>query len=235
VAAVVSTFALLFIFVFVALAIQSLLPNHVIGQNSADILAYVANKLAPRPWNYVVLLAVISSTVGTLETTLLPASRVALSMARDKVFPSYFRSIYQPWKTPLVGSLILAALSFIGIFLLAFSPSVSTFLDDIVTDSGILVAFYYGSTALTAAYYMRRQARNAQTMLIGVIFPFLAALFLIAVGIYAAVTGGLPALIPVVITFVVGALLMAYYRFKNPPYFSLLAEPHASVAGDRQS
>ena len=63
------------------------------------------------------LVAVLSSTVATTQTTLLPAARITLSMARDKVFPSVFGTIQGKLKTPMVGTLILAFISLFGIVL----------------------------------------------------------------------------------------------------------------------
>ena len=48
-------------------------------------------------------IAVISSTVATTQTTLLPAARITLSMSRDRVFPKVFGTIQGKLKTPAVG------------------------------------------------------------------------------------------------------------------------------------
>ena len=85
-AGIASTIALLVIFVVAILGIESMLPASVINNHSADILDYVASRLAPRPWNYLMILAVLSSTVATLETSLLPTARVTL---RRTINPSW--------------------------------------------------------------------------------------------------------------------------------------------------
>ena len=65
------------------------------------------------------LIAVLSSTVATTQTTLLPAARITLSMARDRVFPRVFGTIQGKLKTPAVGTLILAFISLFGILLVS--------------------------------------------------------------------------------------------------------------------
>ena len=90
------------------------------------------------------LIAVLSSTVATTQTTLLPAARITLSMARDKVFPSVFASIQGKLKTPAVGTLILAFISLFGILLASQVASIDTLLNNLILSIGVLIAFYYG-------------------------------------------------------------------------------------------
>ena len=59
----------------------------------------------------------LSSTVATTQTTLLPSARITLSMARDRVFPQIFGTIQGKFQTPTVGTLILAFISLFGIVL----------------------------------------------------------------------------------------------------------------------
>jgi amino acid transporter len=60
------------------------------------------------------IIAVLSSTVADTQTTLLPAARVTLSMARDGVFPRVFGIIHGKSQTPMIGRLILATLALVG-------------------------------------------------------------------------------------------------------------------------
>ena len=60
------------------------------------------------------IFAVLASTVADTQTTLLPASRLTLSMARDGVFPPAFKRVQGSFQTPMIGTLILAGLSQYG-------------------------------------------------------------------------------------------------------------------------
>ena len=93
-------FLLLLVFGINIIAAQMLLPEKAWNTHSATILLYFAQQAAGHWAGYVMLIAVLSSTVATTQTTLLPAARITLSMARDRVFPSVFATIQGKLKTP---------------------------------------------------------------------------------------------------------------------------------------
>ena len=62
------------------------------------------SRISGTPITYLMVLAVLSSTVATVQTTLLPSSRLTYSMARDGVFPKAFGTVHKSWKTPWVGT-----------------------------------------------------------------------------------------------------------------------------------
>ncbi|MCY0897462.1 MAG: APC family permease [Firmicutes bacterium] len=221
VAGIISTIALLIIFVVATLAIQSMLPVSVINKNSADVLDYIASHLAPRPWNYFMVLAVLSSTVATLETSLLPTARVTFDMARDRVFPSIFAAVHKRWLTPWIGTLIIGAVCFGGIFLMNLVSSVSTFLNGAVNNVGILVAYYYGITAWASAWYLRRNLNNWKVLVFGFIIPLLSGAFLFLMGVETVLQDGFSSALPAVISFVIGIPLMLYYAWKSREFFRL--------------
>jgi len=110
----------LVVFLIVALGVQALLPEKVILAYQGDILNFMASQLVPRPRNDIMILCVMSSTFATLETSLLPTARVTFDMARDKVFPRIFARVHSSWKTPWLGTLLIAFVCFIGIFLMTY-------------------------------------------------------------------------------------------------------------------
>ena len=74
------------------------------ANNQNDILYFFANQIASTPIAYLMVLAVLSSTIATTQTTLLPSSRLTYSMSRDGVFPKAFGTVHKSWKTPWVGT-----------------------------------------------------------------------------------------------------------------------------------
>ena len=109
---------LLVLFLFSATAIDMVTsPANLnnLGNNGGDILYFFATGLSAAPITYLMILAVLSSTVATMQTTLLPSSRLSFSMARDGVFPKIFGIVHQSWKTPWVGTLITTVLSIVVI------------------------------------------------------------------------------------------------------------------------
>jgi len=98
------------------------------------------------------IFVVLSSTVADTQTTLLPASRLTLSMARDGVYPPVFGKLQGRFQTPMIGTLILAGVCLFGILLRTVSAAINTGYGNLIADIGVLVAFYYGATGLTCAW-----------------------------------------------------------------------------------
>ncbi|HEY8756109.1 MAG TPA: APC family permease [Candidatus Dormibacteraeota bacterium] len=157
-AGIFSMFILLFIFLIAATAIQVFLSQTAINDpnNQGDILYFFAQQLTGTPIAYFMILAVLSSTVATTQTTLLPSSRLSFSMARDGVFPKWFGLVHPSWKTPWLGTIISSALAIAIIVVTLLVSSVNTVFSNLILDIGVLVAVYYGITGFASAWAFRK-------------------------------------------------------------------------------
>jgi len=182
-AGVIAMFLLLLVFAMNIIAAQMLLPEKAWSAHQSTILLYFAQQAAGHWAGYVMLIAVLSSTVATTQTTLLPAARITLSMSRDRVWPSVFGSIQGKLKTPMVGTLILAFLALLGIVMVSNVSSVTTVFAHLISSIGVLIAFYYGVTGLTCAWAYRKVAfQSARFFLTGILLPLLGGAALLYVG-----------------------------------------------------
>ena len=176
-------FVLLAIFLLNIVAAQMLLPSKELASQGSNILFYFGNQVGGKWVGYLMIVAVLSSTVGTTQTTLLPASRISLSMARDRVFPKVFARVSGSRLTPLIGTVILASLSLLGILATTGDASINTAFSNLINDIGVLIAFYYGVTGLACAWAYRKVAfQRVGFFFSGVLLPFLGGLFLLWVG-----------------------------------------------------
>jgi amino acid transporter len=155
-AGLISMWLLLFVFVLNFIAAQMLLGPKAVAAQGSQVLFYFGQQFAGSWASYVMIFAVLSSTVATTQTTLLPAARITYAMSRDGVFPKIFGTIHPKFKTPAVGTLILSFLSLFGILLTTFSSSSNTVFNNLVLNIGVLVAFYYGITGVACAWAFRR-------------------------------------------------------------------------------
>ncbi len=224
-AAIIGMFLLLFIFLLASSAVQALLPQKTIVSQGGNALLYFADALVPAPWSYLMLLAILSSTVATLQTTLLPATRLTLAMARDRVWPRAFGVIHPRYQTPVRGTLILAAVAALGLLLTTASPSVNATLGSLVSNIGVLVSFYYGITGIACAWYFRRVlTRDAVTLVFAGILPLCSGLFLFWVGYQVIVQGqqasGWGYVLPVLLSAVLGLPLVVIAWLANKTYFA---------------
>ena len=182
-AGIISMFVLLAIFLLNIVAAQMLLPSKELASQGSNILFYFGNQVGGKWVGYLMIVAVLSSTVGTTQTTLLPASRISLSMARDRVFPKVFARVSGSRLTPLIGTVILASLSLLGILATTGDASINTAFSNLINDIGVLIAFYYGVTGLACAWAYRKVAfQRVGFFFSGVLLPFLGGLFLLWVG-----------------------------------------------------
>ncbi len=62
-------------------------------------------------WDWIVFFAVATSAVASTQTTIIPASRTALSMARRNALPKTFGHIHPRFRTPDVSTWWVAAIA----------------------------------------------------------------------------------------------------------------------------
>ena len=219
-AGILSMFLLLFIFVLNIVSAQMLLPAKEFATQGPSVLFYFATQVGG-PWvGYLMIIAVLSSTVAGTQTTLLPAARVTLSMARDGVFPRVFGIIHGKFQTPIPGTLILASLALAGILVRAGSPTINSVYGNLIDDIGVMVAFYYGATGLACAWSFRRvMFARASFFFTGVLLPALAGLFCFWVGYGVVRQSGLSASAPVLVAYAAGIPLVVLARLRSTSGF----------------
>ena len=185
-AGVLAMWLLLLVFCMNFVAIGMLVPQKQIAGQSSNVLTYFADAAFGGHWaGYIMIFAVLSSTVATTQTTLLPSARIAYSMARDKVFPRVFGQIHPKFQTPALGTVVLAFFSLFGILLSTGVHSVNELLTKLVGDIGILVAFYYGITGIACAWGYRKVAfEKLGFFFMGVLMPLLSGFVLLFVGFW---------------------------------------------------
>jgi amino acid transporter len=208
-AGVISMFVLLVVFLVGASAVQALVPTATITKQGGNALFYFAGQVAPAPWSYLVVLAVLTSTVATTQTTLLPATRLTFSMARDHVFPALFAKVHPSFQTPWAGTLVIAGISAVGILLTSASSSVNSTFQNAISNLGVLVAIYYGFAGLACAWAFRKVlGRSPSVLILAGVLPALGGLFLLWIGYEVVHSAGVQASLPVLVTVVVGIPLM---------------------------
>jgi amino acid transporter len=183
--AVISTTLLVLIFVVVSFAAQSYNgPNALIG-HSSDVLSFLGGHVFGGGWDKLLILAVLTSTAASTQTTILPTARTALSMARWRALPSSFGEVHPRYRTPWVATVSMAAVS--AVLFVAMELLSKNVLVDSITAIGFLIAFYYGFTGLACTiYYRRTLLRSVKNFVFAGVLPLLgfASLALVFVQAY---------------------------------------------------
>jgi amino acid transporter len=233
-AAVVSTVVLLVTYVGVAIAVLAFAGTDYLSENADEeeaIFGLLAGEVMGG-WDWVVLLAVATAAIASTQTTILPASRTGLSMARRHALPRRFGHISPRYRTPEVSTWwvgIIASVWFVFVSLVSENA-----LFDSITALSLLIAFYYALTGIACAVYYRRQlTRSVSTFLLIGVGPVVGSLLLIWLLVLsirdladpensytgAAWLGVGPPLVIGLGIFVLGLLVMAWWRTCDATYW----------------
>src|SRR5262249_17865904 len=148
-------------------------------QNSASISTDLAAAVGGDVLGRLMIIAVMLSTIATLETTLIQGSRSLFAMGRDNTLPKGVGSIHPPRPTPHLPTrvaTIVRLLLFVGS---QFVGSVTTIMTDAVDAIGLQIAVYYGLAALAVTVALRRHVfTSASNALFIGFLPLLGAGFM---------------------------------------------------------
>src|SRR4051794_37314513 len=172
-AAVMSVVILVGIYVIVATAAIAFGGvERLAGDSSGDVLGLLAGDVfGSALLGKVMIVAVLTSAAASTQTTILPTSRTALSMARAKAAPGALAAVHPRYVTPHVATWIMGGLSiawYVG--LTAVSTNI---LFDSIAALGLMIAFYYGLTGFACTWYYRRALTHSlRGFLLAGVAPF---------------------------------------------------------------
>ena len=112
-AAIVSTIVLLVTYVSVAFAVVAYAGTEFLTENEdeeEEIFAVLGHEVLGG-WDWVLLLAVATSAIASTQTTIIPASRTGLSMARRAALPRKLAHIHPRFRTPDVSTWLVAGIA----------------------------------------------------------------------------------------------------------------------------
>ncbi|WP_405706974.1 APC family permease [Streptomyces xanthophaeus] len=175
-AGVWSTVVLLVTYLSVGFAVVGYAGTTFLAENADDeeaVFAVLAHEVMGG-WDWVVLLAVCTSALASTQTTIIPASRTALSMARRHALPPRLAHIHPRFRTPDVSTWWVAGIA-IAWYLVVNQISENALLDSL-TALSLLIAFYYALTGLACAvYYRRHLLENVHNFLLIGVGPVVGA------------------------------------------------------------
>ena len=157
-AARISTIILLAVFLLVATAAQAFDGSGALAAHPADALSSLASDVLGGTLGKIVVLAVLSSSIASAQTSIIPAARTAMAMARRGAAPPAVGRIDKRYQTPGVATLLVGAAG-VAVFLILSAMSAAV-LSDSISALGLIIAFYYGATAYACPVYFRSRLRR---------------------------------------------------------------------------
>ncbi|MGW2662989.1 APC family permease [Nocardia tengchongensis] len=188
-------------------------------------------------------LAVLVSTIASLQATFLPAARAMLAMGAFKALPQRFASVDPVCQVPRFATAV-AALVAGALYAITALLSEHVLLDTIAA-LGIMICWYYGITAFASVWYFRKRwFTSVRDAVFKLIFPLSGGTMLLVVfGISVRESlkpeiGSGASIFGIGLVFYLGfgilaagAVLMLIQRWREPEYFRGETLPRA-VSGD---
>ena len=193
-AAIISTVILLVTYALVILSMESFAGIKTTGNglgnvaNAGDVLSVQGNAVFGTSGvgsflTHLLLLMVLSSAAASTQTTILPTARTTLSMAVYKAIPPQFARIHRKHLTPTVSTIAMGAISIVIYVFFNYSSNGIGVIGDAVIAIGLYIAFYYGLTGFTCAWYYRKNlTSSARNLWMQGILPVTGGLILYFLG-----------------------------------------------------
>lgn len=178
-AGVFSTVILLVTYIVTTVAVVAYAGPGLLEEFADDegIFSTLAADVLGSPLDKLVVLAILTSALASTQTTILPASRTTLSMARADAMPAAFGKIHPRFYTPHVSTIVIGVVAtvwYVGVS--AFSEN---FLFDTLTALALMIAFYYALTGVACVIHYRRElTRSARNLLFIGVAPLIGAVVL---------------------------------------------------------
>jgi amino acid transporter len=212
---VIGMIGIVIFFMLVQVTMQMGMTAEMIEANSTNLFAAFGDLVLPRPWGQIAVLAVLLSTVGTIETQLTQCARTLFSMGRDRVIDEKFAEIHPRFQTPWLAGLVITVLALFLMILSSSSESIGGVMSSLISSIGLMVCFYYGMTGLACAYYYRKVLLTSRKNLVMKgIWPVGSALFLLVLGALQLPSLGWSVSLFTLGAIALGCLPMVYYRLK---------------------
>jgi len=180
---------LILFFIIMMIVVLIVLTDEEIAKANTNVLYAIANKLFPKPWSYLAVLSTILSTVGTIETQILQFSRSMFAMARDDMLHPRYARVHPEWQTPWVATFVIWFLGILLLFSASYMPSVQKILQSSILAIGFQICFYMSLAGFACAWHFRdKLKRGIYSAFSYVLWPLLAALFMVFIALYSVPT-----------------------------------------------
>ncbi|MCG7208127.1 APC family permease [Streptomyces arenae] len=161
------------------IAVNVILSSDQIAANDANVLGALGDQIWPGWGGKLLIVAVMLSTIATLETTLIQVTRSLFAMGRDRTMPAALGRVHRTWNTPYVAIAVVGAVALAMFIASNALGSVGEILSDAISAIGLQIAVYYGLAGLAVVVAYRKMLfKSAGNFLLGGLWPLFGALFM---------------------------------------------------------
>jgi amino acid transporter len=155
-AALLANVSLLVLYVVVTTAALSAVGVGPLRSNPDDALSFLGARVVGHGFGQLLVLAVLLSAAGSIQTTIVPTARTLLSMGRRRAAPQRLAQIHPRFATPAPATIATGAAAaawYVGLTIVS-----KNVLADSIAALGLMIAFYYGATGVVCVLQYRRNA-----------------------------------------------------------------------------
>ena len=198
------------------------LTSKEIEDNSANILGILGQKVWPGTGGKLIVVAVLLSTIATLETQLIQVTRTMFSMGRDGTLAKKFGTVHHKYKTPIYATTIITVVG-IGLFIGSqFIGSIGTIMTDAIASIGVQISIYYALAGYAVVVLFRSLIfKSIKNFILMGVWPLLGAVFMTVM--FFKVIPTLDSVTKYVAfgSIALGLIPMLYYWSKGNAYFKI--------------
>jgi len=150
-----------------------------ITDNSANILGILGQKVWPGTPGKLIVVAVLLSTVATLETQLIQVTRTMFAMGRDGTLSRSLGKVHSKYKTPIVATVTITIVG-LGLFVGSqFIGSLGTIMTDAIAAIGVQISIYYALAGYSVVVLFRKMIfKSFKNFILMGLWPLIGALFM---------------------------------------------------------
>jgi amino acid transporter len=202
------------------IAVNVLLSARQIQDNDANVLALLGDEIWPGWGGKLLIIAVMLSTIATLETTLLQVTRSLFAMGRDGTMPSALGRVHRTWNTPWVAIAVVGAVALLMIIASNALGTVGDILGHAISAIGLQIAVYYGLAGLAVVVaYRKILLKSPANFLLGGVWPLCGALFMFWIFVESLGELSAPAIAIGIGGLAVGLIPMFWYWRQGSDYY----------------
>ncbi|MEW2630352.1 APC family permease [Streptomyces sp. NPDC048389] len=162
------------------IAVNVVLTSGEIRAAGSNVLSVLGTAVWPGVGGKLLVVAVLLSTVATLETTLIQVTRSLFAMGRDRTMPASLGLVHPRWKTPWVAVTVVGAVALAMFVASTALGSAGDVVAAAVSAIGLQIAFYYGLAGIAAVVaYRRMLLTSVRDFVLGGAWPLVGALFML--------------------------------------------------------
>lgn len=177
--ALIGVFIVFVLFEVFTVGTNLIMTQKQISDNASNVLGVLGQIVWPGNGGKLIVIAVILSTVATIETQMIQVTRTMFSMGRDGTLSHQFGRINEKWKTPIFATMTVTVVA-LGLFIGSqFIGSVGTIMSDAVGAIGLQISIYYSLAGFSVVVLFRKDIFKSLKNFIHLgLWPFLGAVFM---------------------------------------------------------